>query len=247
MRPALVFGPSGQVSPNTVTNTWPGGHEAAMPTTPEPDDIVFRPAQRSDLPQIADLFFRAFPESVCHVVGTAKVPTRGIADAMAILLDAEPQALRVAAEGDRVAGYIFSPRKLTGVWKVALLRGHVCRLAWRWLTGRYGIGLRAVWKIITNKLTVVRSAKDATVECDARIFSVAVDPAYQGRGLGTRLTQEGLQYLQSVGAERVRLEVRPDNLAARHVYEKLGFQSHDRMTEDSQGKWLIMFKDLTPS
>ena len=215
-----------------------------MPTPSQTDGIIFRPARRSDLPQIADLFFRAFPESVSHVVGNAKVPTLGIADAMAVLLDAEPPALRVAADGERIAGYIFSPHKLTGVWKVALLRGHVCRLAWRWITGRYGIGLRAVRKIISNKFSVVRSAKDATVECDARIFSVAVDPAYQGRGLGTRLTQEGLEYLQSVGAERVRLEVRPDNMPARHVYEKLGFQSHDQMTEDSQGKWLIMFKDL---
>jgi len=29
------------------------------------------------------------------------------------------------------------------------------------------------------------------------------------------------------------------------VYEKLGFRTHERMTEDSQGKWLIMFKDLS--
>ena len=55
-----------------------------MPTPSQTDGIIFRPARRSDLPQIADLFFRAFPESVSHVVGNAKVPTLGIADAMAV-------------------------------------------------------------------------------------------------------------------------------------------------------------------
>jgi ribosomal protein S18 acetylase RimI-like enzyme len=208
-------------------------------------DITFRQARRRDLPQIAEMFFRAFPESVEHIVGKSKVPARGIADAFAILQDSEPAAMRVAAVGERVVGYIFAPHHLTGVWRVAILRGHLFRLAWRWITGRYGIGPRAVLRVVTNNLSAVRSARDAEVECDARIYSVAVDPDYQGRGLGTRLTLEGLHYLRSVGADRVRLEVRPENLSARHVYEKLGFRTHERMTEDSQGKWLIMFKDLS--
>jgi mycothiol synthase len=63
------------------------------------------------------------------------------------------------------------------------------------------------------------------------VYVVAVDPAYQGRGLGRPVTLLGLQYLAEHGVEDVILYVDGDNPAALKVYRGLGFttRSVDRM------------------
>jgi mycothiol synthase len=63
------------------------------------------------------------------------------------------------------------------------------------------------------------------------VYVVAVDPAYQGRGLGRPVTLLGLRYLQEQGVEDVILYVDGDNPAALKVYRGLGFttRSVDRM------------------
>jgi ribosomal protein S18 acetylase RimI-like enzyme len=62
-------------------------------------------------------------------------------------------------------------------------------------------------------------------------------------GIGTGLVQAGLDYLASRGAGRVRLEVRPDNIVALRIYEKLGFKITGQ-TRDTQKDWLIMVKEM---
>jgi len=68
-------------------------------------------------------------------------------------------------------------------------------------------------------------------ETEGEIYVVAVDPAYQGKGLGRPVTLLGLQYLRQVGVEDVILYVDGDNPAALKVYRGLGFttRSVDRM------------------
>ena len=57
---------------------------------------------------------------------------------------------------------------------------------------------------------------------EAHILNVAVLPAYQGRGLGSRMMAHLLADLpEDVAA--VTLEVREGNAVARHLYEKCGF------------------------
>ncbi|MEN6302666.1 MAG: N-acetyltransferase, partial [Armatimonadia bacterium] len=80
-------------------------------------------------------------------------------------------------------------------------------------------------------------------DIDAHILSIAVDPDCHRRGVGGELLKRGLQYLQEQGAEQVRLEVRPDNPAAVHLYEKFGFRTVGEI-QDSQGPWLVMVRDL---
>lgn len=46
--------------------------------------------------------------------------------------------------------------------------------------------------------------------------------SHQGMGYGTLLAQESLKYIKEKGYQ-VKLEVQKDNLAAKHLYEKLGF------------------------
>ena len=47
-------------------------------------------------------------------------------------------------------------------------------------------------------------------------------PAYQRRGLGTKLAKTSLAYIYSQGSQ-VKLEVHKQNHIAKHLYEKLGF------------------------
>ena len=57
----------------------------------------------------------------------------------------------------------------------------------------------------------------------ARLYSIAVDPAYRQQGLAQKL----MQYAEHAAAIRhcvlLRLEVRPDNPGAIHLYQKLGY------------------------
>lgn len=63
------------------------------------------------------------------------------------------------------------------------------------------------------------------------VYVVAVDPAYQGKGLGRPVTLLGLEYLRDQGVDDVILYVDGDNPAALKVYRGLGFttRSVDRM------------------
>lgn len=53
--------------------------------------------------------------------------------------------------------------------------------------------------------------------------NVVVAPEMQGKGIGTRLMLELLKQAQQTNSETVFLEVRESNVAARALYEKIGF------------------------
>ncbi|MDE9365520.1 mycothiol synthase [Luteipulveratus sp. YIM 133132] len=56
------------------------------------------------------------------------------------------------------------------------------------------------------------------------VYVVAVDPAYQGRGLGGVVTALGLRHLASRGVARIDLYVEGDNAPALATYRRLGFE-----------------------
>jgi len=206
-------------------------------------EVHYREATREDLPGIAEIFLAAFPKSVRHYVGR-EIEPRVIIDVFAIALDSEPGAFLMAEVEGKVAGYIFSPAKFSDVVRAAILRSHLLKIFGRWIIGRYGIGLRPAFIAVRNWLSIWREAREEQHHAEARILSIAVSPQHQGLGIGTGLTRLGLEYLRECGEKTVRLEVRPDNLCAIHVYEKLGFQAKGR-TKDTQGEWLIMLCDLS--
>lgn len=61
------------------------------------------------------------------------------------------------------------------------------------------------------------------VGSDADIQTVAVDPSCQGRGIARAMLAELLAEAEASGVTHTFLEVREDNAAARHLYERLGF------------------------
>ncbi|NKX43343.1 GNAT family N-acetyltransferase [Roseicyclus persicicus] len=58
---------------------------------------------------------------------------------------------------------------------------------------------------------------------EAEILTLAVDPALQGRGHGTRLVRAILDRAAAAGAEQVFLEVAADNAPALALYARAGF------------------------
>lgn len=58
----------------------------------------------------------------------------------------------------------------------------------------------------------------------ARLYSIAVDPAARGRGLAETLLTAAEVEAAGRGCVDMRLEVRPDNVAAIALYERLGYR-----------------------
>lgn len=60
---------------------------------------------------------------------------------------------------------------------------------------------------------------------EGHITNVAVEPSYQGIGLGRRLMEELIAYVKRLGVDSMTLEVRPSNVRAIGLYTSLGFKS----------------------
>ncbi len=85
--------------------------------------------------------------------------------------------------------------------------------------------------VAASHWTKVHPAGERGPEAVGEVYVVAVDPTYQGRGLGRPLTLLGLHHLEEAGLHTVILYVDGDNPAALTVYRSLGFTtlSVDRM------------------
>lgn len=59
---------------------------------------------------------------------------------------------------------------------------------------------------------------------------MAVHPDYRKQGIGTALTQMGIEYTRRHGAWSTWLQVRADNLSAYNIYQRLGFVERARRT-----------------
>ena len=63
------------------------------------------------------------------------------------------------------------------------------------------------------------------------IWALAVHPEYRGQRLGERLSRQLLATLAEYGSEHVRLTVSPGNRAAIRLYERLGFEQQEVVTD----------------
>ena len=196
---------------------------------------------------MASIFMESFPHSVREMFGRRRPDPAAMTDLYTFIIRTEPEAVQLAWESPlrpRLCGYAVTPRSMPRLWLRAAFT-----LAWlpwvvRFLSGRYGLGLDALPRILRSKLAFARSFRPEN-RTAAQILSVAVAPDRRGRGIGRALVERGLDYLRRRGVPRVKLEVLDDNVPARRLYESLGFRPAGAVPYGRR-HWIIMLKDLNP-
>lgn len=81
--------------------------------------------------------------------------------------------------------------------------------------------------------TWVKTTRDAA-GVTTELYAIGVDPPFAGRGLGAAMLGETLRRMRVHGPDRITLYVDGDNLAARELYERAGFEVSQRSTQ-----WLL--------
>jgi ribosomal-protein-alanine acetyltransferase len=77
-------------------------------------------------------------------------------------------------------------------------------------------------RIVGEGIALIRHHKASV---SGRVYSLAVDPANRGQGIGERLMREMVEQLRARGVRRLYLEVQASNAKAVALYERLGFKS----------------------
>jgi ribosomal-protein-alanine N-acetyltransferase len=98
--------------------------------------------------------------------------------------------------------------------------------------------------VIEDAGSIVAYGGMLTVDQDAHITTLAVDPEARRNRLGTRLMLALVDEALSAGAEHLTLEVRVTNEAAHRLYERFGFspvgvRKNYYLTEDALVMWAI--------
>lgn len=82
---------------------------------------------------------------------------------------------------------------------------------------------------------------------EGHITNIAIAPEYRGRGFGEYLIGSVMRIMSGKGVKRMTLEVRVSNLAARQLYERLGFVAvgvRKGYYSDNHEDALIMWSEL---
>ncbi len=82
----------------------------------------------------------------------------------------------------------------------------------------------------------------------ARLYSLVVDPRFQGKGLGYQLLEAAERDAFANDCVAMRLEVRPDNLLAIKLYEKSGYRKFETVQDyyEDHAEALRFEKHLVP-
>ena len=94
-----------------------------------------------------------------------------------------------------------------------------------WTLGIFGDCLRAgycCWSLLVGEALIGYAIMVVTLD-EAHILNICVDPEFHRCGHAQRLLDQLLELAVRHGASMVFLEVRPTNLAARHLYTRNGF------------------------
>lgn len=199
-----------------------------------------------DIQSIAKIYLEAFPESVGFFFrGDAGDRVSRIAAlGFGVLLDAGCEFFVAKDSLGSMCGYCIAASD-DSILKKALFRGGLAIIVAReFITGKIRLRFVEVLRLAANGLVMaVASLALPKRTSSGRIMSIAVCRGARGQGLGRSLLRSALQRLADEGVQVVRLEVRPENAAARKLYKTEGF-SEIGITRDLQGRWVAMEKLL---
>jgi ribosomal protein S18 acetylase RimI-like enzyme len=99
------------------------------------------------------------------------------------------------------------------------------------LVARRGAKVVGTLKIATRKPWAIDLAYFSTNKRPWYLTNMAVDPADQGKGIGTRLVLDAVKMVRDLGGDTVRLDAYDDDKAgAGPFYVKCGFTERGRVT-----------------
>ena len=95
-----------------------------------------------------------------------------------------------------------------------------------WTRGNFSdaLGSNNICKVYTHSDTVLGYAVLMTSVDDAELLDIGIAAEFQRKGLGCRLLIEMINIARSLNMRRMLLEVRPSNVAARGLYDAVGFR-----------------------
>ncbi|MFT4288118.1 GNAT family N-acetyltransferase [Nocardioides sp.] len=115
-------------------------------------------------------------------------------------------------------------------------------------TPTYVVDTDAVSAYIDDAVVGVATVLDASVNEDGdtvRDVDLNVDPAWQRRGIGTRLLMDAARIAHALGADEILLTTRPDNQAVLPMVLAAGLRGRIRMAAD-QLTVRVPVRDLKP-
>jgi ribosomal-protein-alanine N-acetyltransferase len=98
--------------------------------------------------------------------------------------------------------------------------------AFPWSIGNFRDSVNAGYDCwtVTHGETVIGYAILMIALDEAHLLNVAIASGWQSQGIGRAFLGHMIGVARSASCQIVYLEVRPSNIAARHIYRKLGFQ-----------------------
>jgi GNAT superfamily N-acetyltransferase len=133
----------------------------------------------------------------------------------------------VVDDGEGVSGFLLGcgdSRAVRARWLRAILPGVLGRL----VRGKYQIGPRTRrFGLATARATLRHGRPHADLACYPAHLHMNLLPSTRGQGLGRQLLEAYLQQLRTRGVPGVHLNTTDFNVAACHLYERVGFELLD--------------------
>ena len=98
--------------------------------------------------------------------------------------------------------------------------------AFPWSLGNFRDSVTAGYDcwVVTHGDAVIGYAVLMVALDEAHLLNFAIAAEWQNQGIGRAFLQHMIEIARVAGCQIVYLEVRPSNLAARHLYKEMGFQ-----------------------
>ena len=98
--------------------------------------------------------------------------------------------------------------------------------AFPWSLGNFRDSVTAGYdcRVVTHGETVIAYAVLMVALDEAHLLNFAVAAEWHNQGIGRGFLRHMIEVARLAGCQIVYLEVRPSNLAARHLYKTMGFQ-----------------------
>ena len=207
-----------------------------------PGSLQIRPLTIEELPRVAELHMRAFPNSLL-----TKFSNQIIEEYYRSQTQPPNECLAVGGYiKDQIIGFCFS-----GVFKDSetgfLRRNLQLLLAQVFRHPRLLLDpvlLHRVWEVFHLMTLGPKNnpGRGLVREKKYGILSIAVDPGSRGLGIGKMIMQHVYQDARNKGFKEMRLSVHVDNTQAIGFYEKEGWEK----IETKDGRWLgLMKKNIT--